>query len=127
MIRTNSPVVVWFRQDLRLKDNPALLAAHRTGCPIVPVFILDDETSGKWKLGQASRWWLHESLMVLNEMLEGKLCLQVGSAQKVLSRLIRELGAGSVFWNRCYEPWRIHRDTSIQETLMARGIGSAQL
>jgi deoxyribodipyrimidine photo-lyase len=118
----NSPVVVWFRQDLRIKDNPALLAAHRTERPIIPAFILDDEMSGKWKLGKVSRWWLHESLKALNETLDRKLCLLLGSAQRVLKDLINESGANAIFWNRCYEPWRIHRDAHIQDILTNEGI-----
>jgi deoxyribodipyrimidine photo-lyase len=57
-----APVVMWFRQDLRLADNPALQAACETGAPILPVYILDDVNSGAWKMGAARRWWLHESL-----------------------------------------------------------------
>jgi deoxyribodipyrimidine photo-lyase len=60
------PIIVWFRQDLRLEDNPALLAAHESGQPIIPVYILDDVNSGEWKMGGASRWWLHQSLGALN-------------------------------------------------------------
>ena len=52
-----SPLIVWFRQDLRLADNPALSAAVATGAPIVPVHILDDEGAGAWRRGGASRWW----------------------------------------------------------------------
>ncbi len=122
MTTDHSPVVVWFRQDLRLRDNPALLAAHETGRPILPVYILDDETSGEWKMGGASRWWLHESLKALNESLEKKLCLQAGSAQKVLKSLIKDCGAQAVYWNRCYEPWRIERDKEIEESLNDQGI-----
>lgn len=70
-----SPVIIWFRQDLRLRDNSALIAAHETDQPILPVYILDDKNSGEWKIGAASRWWLRESLIKLNESLEGKLCL----------------------------------------------------
>lgn len=116
------PVVVWFRQDLRLKDNPALLAAHQTGHPIVPLFILDDDLSGEWKMGEASRWWLHESLQSLNESLKGKLCVQIGSAQKILNALIKESSVKAIYWNRCYEPWRIASDTQIQEALKAKGV-----
>ena len=121
MRMNNSPVVVWFRQDLRLRDNPALLAAHQTGRLIIPVYILDDETSGEWKLGAASRWWLNESLKTLDEALNGKLCLLIGSASTVLSRLIQKLGAEAIYWNRCYEPWRIVRDAKIQEKLINEG------
>lgn len=60
-MRQNEPVIVWFRQDLRVKDNLALLASHQSGCPIIPLYILDDDSSGEWKIGQASRWWLSHS------------------------------------------------------------------
>ncbi|GJL68805.1 MAG: deoxyribodipyrimidine photo-lyase [Nitrospirales bacterium] len=120
----NKPLaIVWFRQDLRIKDNPALLAAHQTGHPILPLYILDEENSGEWKLGAASRWWLHESLKALNEALEDKLCFKAGSAQKVLMDVMQEAGASAIFWNRCYEPWRITSDGHIQETLQTKGIG----
>ncbi|WP_447964811.1 cryptochrome/photolyase family protein [Nitrospira sp. Ecomares 2.1] len=122
MTTNNSPVVVWFRQDLRIKDNPALLAAHKTGHPILLLFILDEENSGEWKLGAASRWWLHESLKVLNVTFEGNLCFKKGPAQKVLMDVIKEAGAAAIYWNRCYEPWRIARDAHIQETLQTKGI-----
>ncbi len=118
----NSPVVVWFRQDLRIKDNPALLAAHQTGHPILPLFIWDEENSGEWKLGGASRWWLHESLKALNEALQSKLYFEAGSAQQVIMDIIKETGAEAIYWNRCYEPWRITSDTRIQETLQTKGM-----
>ncbi len=122
MTTHNSPVVLWFRQDLRIRDNPALLAAHQTGEPIVPLFILDDQTSDEWKGGEAGRWWLHESLKRLNEALDEKLCLKAGSSQQVLKTVIEESGARAVYWNRCYEPWRITSDAHIQETVKADGI-----
>ncbi len=122
MTKGNSPVVMWFRQDLRLRDNPALLAAHETGRPILPVYILDDDHSGEWKMGAASRWWLHESLKALNDSLEKTLYLQAGSAQKVLESLIKDSGAQAIYWNRCYEPWRIERDKEIEENLTDQGI-----
>ena len=50
------PVIVWFRQDLRLADNPALAFAARSGLPLVCLYVLDDETSGAWRPGGASRW-----------------------------------------------------------------------
>ncbi|MCW5781826.1 MAG: deoxyribodipyrimidine photo-lyase [Nitrospirales bacterium] len=122
MTTDTPPVVVWFRQDLRLRDNPALLAAHQTGHPIVPLFLLDEENCGEWKLGGASRWWLHESLKALNEALEGKICFQAGSAQNILMDVIKGAGAEAIYWNRCYEPWRITSDAHIQETLQTKGI-----
>ncbi|MEL0206836.1 MAG: deoxyribodipyrimidine photo-lyase, partial [Alphaproteobacteria bacterium] len=69
---TSSPTIHWFRQDLRLSDNPALCAAAAAGA-VVPIYILDDETAGQDRMGSASRWWLHHSLAALNLALDGKL------------------------------------------------------
>ena len=59
------PTLVWFRNDLRLGDNPALSQAVAAGGEVVPVYILDDEVAGAWRLGGAARWWLHHSLASL--------------------------------------------------------------
>jgi deoxyribodipyrimidine photo-lyase len=116
----DAPAIVWFRQDLRLRDNPALNAAIATGRPVLPVYILDDETPGRWKLGGASRWWLHHSLASLGadlRKLGASLVLRRGRADTVIADLAREGGAVSVHWNRCYEPHAIARDTAIKKTL----------
>ena len=60
-----APVLLWLRRELRLTDNPTLRAALATGRPVIPVFVLDDETPGAWAPGGASRWWLHHSLAAL--------------------------------------------------------------
>lgn len=114
---TNRPVIVWFRQDLRLRDNPALKAAHETGQLILPIYILDDENSGEWKMGGASRWWLHQSLTVLDDTLENSLVFMCGDPASVLEDVMNETGAEAVYWNRCYEPWRIRRDKKIKEEI----------
>ncbi|KLN61835.1 deoxyribodipyrimidine photolyase [Kiloniella spongiae] len=108
--------ILWFRQDLRLEDNPALCAAVQSG-RFYPVYILDDESAGPWEMGNASRVWLNGSLEKLDRSLEGKLSLYRGNAEKILPELAARLGADCVYWNRCYEPWRIKRDTSIKQTL----------
>ena len=107
------PVIVWFRQDLRLADNPALCAAVETGQPVLPVYLLDDVTPGRWKPGGASRWWLHRSLVALDTSLDHHLCVLNGSAEKVIPELVADTGATAIFWNRCYEPWRIESDERI--------------
>lgn len=102
-----SPHIVWFRQDLRLHDQPALLAAVEAG-PVIPVYILDDETPGDWRMGGAQRWWLHHSLTSLAKDLEGlgsRLVLRRGSAVDVLEALIEETGAETIHAIRHYEPW----------------------
>lgn len=117
-----APVIVWFRQDLRLSDNPALIAANKTGRPILPLYILDDINSGEWKMGSASRWWLHESLKSLNASLKGNLCFGKGNPLDIINALLKQTGAQDVFWNRCYEPWRIARDSAIKKSLKTSGI-----
>ena len=120
------PALVWFRQDLRLADNPALSAALQTGRPVVPVFILDDAGAQRpWQAGGASRWWLHGSLERLGDALAARgsrLVLRRGTARDVLAALADECGAAAVFWNRCYEPAAIARDTELKGALGARGM-----
>ncbi|PZO82620.1 MAG: deoxyribodipyrimidine photolyase [Micavibrio aeruginosavorus] len=120
---TPSPVIVWFRQDLRLADNPALTAAADTGAPILPVYVLDDENAKDWKMGGASRFWLHHSLKSLNDDLNGRLILLKGDAFVQIPALAKETGATDIYWNRCYEPWRIARDTLIKDALKDMDIG----
>lgn len=101
------PQIVWFRRDLRLADQPALVAAIAAG-PVIPVYILDDACAGDRKMGGASRWWLHHSLASLAADLEGvgsQLILRRGDAVEELTKLAAETGAGAVHAIRHYEPW----------------------
>ena len=85
--------IVWFRSDLRLSDNPALIKALESGRPVVPVFLLDEETDGVRRLGAASRWWLHYSLHALDASLRrlgSRLILRRGPAEKVIGELVAE-------------------------------------
>ena len=118
-----NPTIVWFRQDLRLSDNPALHAA--AGQPLVCLYVLDDETPGDWAMGGASRWWLHHSLTALDAKLKAKggtLILRRGKAEEIVPAIAEETGAQSVTWNRCYEPFAVARDTAIKKTLTGSGI-----
>ena len=116
------PIIVWFRQDLRLADNLALAFAAKSGRPVICLYVLDDEAPGDWVLGGASRWWLHHSLLALGKALKSRLVLRRGLADTVLGELIRETGAEAVVWNRCYEPFAVARDTAIRSALTAQGI-----
>ena len=122
---TTSPVIVWFRQDLRIHDNPALAYAAKTKSPLIFLYILDEQTK-PWQLGQASRWWLHHSLKALNETLCKKyntsLILKKGSPLAILQSLIKTTNAKAVFWNRCYEPHFIARDKEIKTLLQKHHI-----
>lgn len=116
------PVIVWFRQDLRLGDNPALHAATETQAPVIPVFVLDEQSAGEWLPGGASRWWLHHSLYSLNKSLGSKLLILQGPAQSQLEELVRNSGATAIYWNRCYEPWRIREDRELKQSLQSHGV-----
>ncbi|MBL4804021.1 MAG: deoxyribodipyrimidine photo-lyase [Alphaproteobacteria bacterium] len=114
---THKTAIIWFRQDLRLNDNPALNYAVNNGYAIIPLYILDDENADQWKMGGASRWWLHQSLQSLNADLREHMIFRVGKADAVLPQLIEEAGTNAVFWNRCYEPWRVKRDKELKQNL----------
>ncbi|MBL95403.1 MAG: Deoxyribodipyrimidine photo-lyase [Alphaproteobacteria bacterium MarineAlpha3_Bin5] len=111
----------WFRLDLRLSDNPALTnsAKHRH---VLPIYIFDDLNSSEFKMGRASRWWLHHSLASLEASLEGNLSIYHGEPLDILNDIVARFNVKSVYWNRCYEPWRIVGDRRIKENLKAKGI-----
>lgn len=111
----------WFRQDLRLSDNPALARAAAHG-RVIPVYILDETNAGRYAMGGASRVWLHHSLTSLSKSLGGQLAVFKGSAEDVLLQLSKQTGAKAVYWNRCYEPWRMERDSRIKDNLRGSGI-----
>ncbi|AYG96318.1 deoxyribodipyrimidine photo-lyase [Brevundimonas naejangsanensis] len=118
------PVILWFRRDLRLGDNPALAAAIDTGRPILPVYILDEGGEGR-RPGAASRWWLDKSLRALDVALRrrgGRLILRRGDSEAELRRLIDQTGADQVFMNRRFEPEAFIRDADIAHALKAEGI-----
>ncbi|MGF7177025.1 cryptochrome/photolyase family protein [Azospirillum doebereinerae] len=124
-----APIIVWFRNDLRLSDNPALTAAAKqsaeSGAPVLPLFILENEDGDPWPLGGASRWWLHHSLERLGEAcaaLGSPLLLRRGEAAGVLGALIRETHTGCVLWNRRYAPALTARDSAVEAALTERGI-----
>jgi deoxyribodipyrimidine photo-lyase len=117
--------ILWFRQDLRLADNPALSAALAQCARIVPVYIHAPEESGDWAPGAASRWWLHHSLDALDASLRARgarLQLLRGESLASLRAIARETGATHCFWNRLYEPAHIARDTGIKRALREDGL-----
>lgn len=114
-------VIMWFRSDLRLTDNPALTAASQRGT-VLPVYIHDDESPGRVNIGAASRCWLHHSLLSLDTSLEHCLSLYKEDAIDCILRLIEVHDIQAVYWNRCYEPWRTEQDTELKATLKNRGV-----
>ncbi len=118
------PALVWFRNDLRLTDNPALHAAALSGRPVVALYVLDDVSEGLRPIGGAARWWLDKSLRALSEALSeigGTLTLRRGPARNVVSDVVAETGAKAVYWNRRYGEAERQLDASIKEALKAGG------
>lgn len=115
-------IIVWFRNDLRIQDNPALMEASKTRLPLIPLYILDEESEGIRKMGAASKVWLNHALIALNKDLKGNLLLMKGPAQECLQTLIKVTSSKGVFWNRCYEPASIERDKKIKSYLQKNDI-----
>jgi len=117
-----APTIVWFRRDLRVADNPALLAAIQRGGPVVPVYIWAPEEEGSGAPGGAQRWWLHQSLTALGAELArlgSLLIVRQGSSLAVLRLLVEATGAQAIHWNRLYEPTTTPRDMAIKEHFLA--------
>jgi len=99
-----SPVIVWFRDDLRLADHPALTAAAATGAPLICLYVFDEAAAAR-PLGAASRWWLARSLRALDADLHkaaSELLLRRGSTVKTITGIARAVAASTVFANRIY-------------------------
>ncbi|WP_377505084.1 cryptochrome/photolyase family protein [Octadecabacter sp. R77987] len=117
-----SPIILWFRRDLRLADHPALTAAAKTGRPVIPLFILDEvvETHGaapKFRLGLSVG-----SLATSLHRHNSRLILRRGRALDVLRKVIAQTGAGAVYWSRLYDPAAKDRDTGVKAALKDDGI-----
>ncbi len=116
--------IVWFRRDLRLADNPALAAACGECDAVLPVYLHAPE-GGDAPLGAAGRWWLGRSLTAFGESLRergGRLLCQRGEPAGTLRALAEGTGAGTVYWNRCYEPACVTRDEAVREGLEDAGL-----
>src|SRR5215207_40272 len=122
---TASPSIVWFRDDLRVADHPALHASTERGEPVVCVYVLDEESPGIRPLGGAAKWWLHGSLAALAadlERLGARLVLRRGAAERVIRSLADGTGAGAVFWNRRYGGPERELDTRLKASLRDDGL-----
>lgn len=121
MMTHNDLTIFWFRQDLRLSDNPGLFEASRRG-QVLPLYILDDQSAGSFKMGGASRWWLHHSLTALNTSLDGNLHVFQGNSLSIIKKLCAQFSVQAVYWNRCYEPWQIQESAQLKNALENDGI-----
>ena len=121
----NSVSVVWFRDDLRVADNPALTAAINRGSSVLALYVLDEESPRIRPLGGAAQWWLHESLLSLEQSLAAlniSLVLRKGAAGSVVPDVIRDSEATLLFWNRRYGAGEIAVDTELKQGLRREGV-----
>ncbi|HND66982.1 MAG TPA: deoxyribodipyrimidine photo-lyase [Candidatus Obscuribacter sp.] len=130
-MKSNNTSIFWFRQDLRLEDNPALTAALASQrCYLVYIWAPEEESP--WEPGGASRVFLHESLSDLERQIAaagGRLhFFKAGRGQtfssslSALQAIAENCGARSIYWNRRYEPEVIRRDSEIKAALKASGL-----
>jgi deoxyribodipyrimidine photo-lyase len=114
------PTLVWFRNDLRTSDNPALHAAAKTGAPVIALYILE-EAKGLRPMGAAWRWWLAGSLRVLSQNLAKlgvPLVLRRGDPRVIVAEIAREEKIGAAFWSRRYAA-EAKLDVEIEQHLLA--------
>ena len=117
--------IVWFRKDLRLRDNPTLEFALANKREVIPVFIWDEEEGGRWSPGAASRWWLHQSLKSLAHSIQelgGCLILEKGKPEETLPLLAKENGVDEVLYSRRYDPAGLATQEAVEEALDEGGI-----
>ncbi len=119
-----APVIAWFRDDLRLADNPALDAAKASGRPVLCLFVLEEGTERR-PLGGASRWWLDKSLAAIDgdlKRLGGRLVLRRGDPRLILSEIVASTGATDLYFNRRYDREGRGIDEEVAEELRRQGV-----
>lgn len=115
-----APSIMWFRQDLRLDDNPALREAARDGRPLVAVWIWHPEDERPWAPGGASRWWLHHSISALSAdlaVLGVRLIIRAGDPAAEIADIARGTGARSVHAAKRHEPWAGEQERRVADAL----------
>lgn len=131
----SGPAVIWFRQDLRLTDNPALshvVDSAQSGAGVIFLYILDEVSEGVRTMGAAQKWWLHHSLTSLGKdisALGGKLLLRSGPAEDVIDALVQETACSKICWNRRYGEGEQNVDRNIKSKhgVIAKSFGGMLL
>jgi len=122
-----SPVILWFRRDLRTYDNQALVKAVDLNIPIIPVFLWNEAEEGPLAAGGATKAWLEQALHVFDQTLQDKygsklILRSCQSYQSELLSLVKETGACHVVWSELYEPCIKSRDDAIKTALENQGV-----
>ncbi len=122
--RGGAPAIVWFRDDLRISDHPALATPAKAGQPVICVYVLDETSPGLRKLGGAARWWLAGSLRALDRSLRdlgGALVLRRGAAGSVIPDLVAATGSREIYINRRHDKVGADIDDAVEERLREVG------
>ncbi|MDG4656727.1 deoxyribodipyrimidine photo-lyase [Ectobacillus antri] len=117
-------IIVWFRKDFRLYDNPALYSAALRG-KVLPVYIYDEKYEGSWRTGSASKWWLHSALYDIKERLAElniPFIIQKGNSLTILRKIIRDTNADALYLNVRHEPHAYQQDQEIMKQLRQEDI-----
>jgi deoxyribodipyrimidine photo-lyase len=113
---------MWFRRDLRLADNPALLAAGADGDEVVPVFVVDPVFA---KSGSARLAYLHDALAALDSSIQEAtgdgLVVRHGDPVDLIPALATELDVDAVYVARDYSPYGRRRDAAVKVALDGHG------
>ena len=124
------PIIVWFRDDLRLSDHAALHHAAQSGKPLVCVYVWEGESAargGARPLGGASKWWLANSLRSLDASLKKlgqTLVLRGGNAATIIPQIARETNAAEVCWIDSEAPEQAVQARHVAEGLERVGVAS---
>jgi len=123
--RSKNTAIVWFRRDLRIADNPALMAAIDSHENVIPLYIHSPDEEVPWSPGAASNWWLNNSLAQLDadlRSLGSRLFIASQKSLDCLMQYIADYRVKAVYWNRLYEPSQIERDIQIKSRLKDSGV-----
>lgn len=109
----------WFRQDLRVTDNPALTQALQQHARVLCVYIHEQPNNPD---PPASLWWQQRAVQDLADQLQGQLLYRTGDTQHNLQQIIADYAVGAVYWNRLYDPASIARDTRLKAWLREQSV-----
>jgi deoxyribodipyrimidine photo-lyase len=112
--------IFWFRRDLRLEDNTALIMALNSGLPVLPLFIFDANITSELPPDDPRINFIYETLSSLNNELrkyKSAVYILKGDPEKIWRDLIVSFDIETVYINKDYEPYAIQRDKTIETIL----------
>ena len=105
-------VLFWFKNDLRINDNPGLNFSSKKGL-VFPIYIHDENS----KIGSASKLWLHNSLLSLDKSLDNNLNFFSGNSLHIILSLCKKHNIENVVWNKSFEPELSSLESKIEKSL----------